>query len=119
MVDFQQLAAVGDAAQIRAALPYLEAVAQAQEARIDTRVEQLLTEGALDPQLAVQMWVEKLAYRRILRSLRQKAAFGEAIGAEIAPEMVIAGPEGLLPGPEMGYTLHNTAIMENLQCPMT
>lgn len=87
-----KIISVVEGAKIAALLPYLEAEIRRRDAAIETKAALAHLNGKLDPQTALNLWIEKLALRSILRSFEQKVGYGAAVGAEIGPEMDIPTP---------------------------
>jgi UDP-N-acetylglucosamine enolpyruvyl transferase len=83
------VAQIADVARIHGFLPYLKAEIERQEAMIDNKVASKMMEGPLDADFAVQMWIEKMVLRRLLRGFDQKVAVGTSLGAQIGPLMTL------------------------------
>lgn len=88
-VDMEKLIAVRDSAHIDALLPYLRVELERLEAGVEARAASALAAGTLEPQLAVNLWVEKLSYRKLMRNLEARVKVGHAAGTAVGPDMVL------------------------------
>lgn len=74
------LALMMDGAKLSGMLPYLEEQLSKQIEGCITRIDRLLTDGKLTPDLAQMAWIELLSYRRLSRRFSQKVRIGVAAG---------------------------------------
>ena len=69
-------------------LPMTEKLLLKLEKSVETRIAMILESGeALSPDIAIQAWIEKFAYRRLHRRLTQQVVMGQNAGEELAPHM--------------------------------
>lgn len=69
-----------DGARLAGMLPYLEAELLAMEAACVTRMDRMMQDGKLTPELSQMAWIELIGYRRLRRRLQQKVRIGTSIG---------------------------------------
>ena len=82
------LAKVVTSGEIAAATPALEAMIARLERAVTMRVFQRLNSGeTLDPQFAVQAWMELFAHARVRSSLTKGIAVGQSAGETISEHM--------------------------------
>lgn len=74
-------------AMSEALLAHLMPVLEQLEADVDKRVMRALSPGPLDPDLAVQAWIEKAGYKRLRNSLLIRARVGH--NAEVRVEHLL------------------------------
>lgn len=87
MVDINKLTSVREGARLLGVLPYIEAEVSKILYQIDTKAYRLLDADDLDPDLALQLWIEKRSAVKLLKRFEQIIAVGQATGAEIAHEL--------------------------------
>lgn len=83
----KDLGLIREGVRLQGFLPYLEDAVSKMEGQLEGRVFRLLDEGKLTPELALMAWMEKLAYRRLIRKFDQQVRIGQAVGAASAPEL--------------------------------
>lgn len=81
MSESNDLASMMDGARLAGVLPYVEEQLDKQIEACIVRMDRMLTEGKLTPELAQMAWIELLSYRRITRRLSQKVRIGVAAGS--------------------------------------
>jgi len=54
---------------------------------VDGRVETQMATGGLTPEVALQAWYEKMAYRRLLKRLTTTADLGRVASEQLSPQM--------------------------------
>lgn len=87
MVAPADLADAQDAARLAGFLPYLERELAQMAAVLETRVYAQIDKKELTPDMALAAWMEKLAYARLGKRLRQKVTAGTSKGEAAAPFM--------------------------------
>lgn len=85
MNEAADIAAALDSARLAGMLPYLQAELRKMEEACMVRMDQLMLNGKLTPDLAQMAWIELIGYRRLRRRLEQKVRIGEAVGNKVAP----------------------------------
>lgn len=80
MTQTSDMAALVDGARLAGVLPYVEEQLDKQIEACITRMDRMLSEGKLTPELAQMAWIELLSYRRLTRRLTQKVRIGVAAG---------------------------------------
>jgi hypothetical protein len=100
MTQELDLAAIVDGARLAGVLPYVEAELQKGIDACIVRMDQMLSDGKLTPELAQMAWIELLSYRRRMRRLTQKVRIGVASGERQAALLTGEPP---LPGVYSGY----------------
>lgn len=84
----EALAKVVTSGEIEAARPALEAMIGRLERAVTMRVFQRLNSGeTLDPQFAVQAWMELFAHARVRSGLTKSTAVGQSAGETISEQM--------------------------------
>lgn len=91
MIDARELGIISDGARLQGFLPYLEDAVKQMEAGLEGRIFQLLDKGELTPDLALYAWMEKLAYRRLLRKFDQKVRSGQHLGQKFEKALEAGG----------------------------
>jgi hypothetical protein len=94
MSEELDMAAVVDGARLADSLPYIEAEYQKMEEACIVRMDRLLSDGKLSPELAQMAWIELIAARRMRRRLSQKVRIGISAGTKLAG---VLAPEPPLP----------------------
>ncbi len=85
MSEASDLATALDGARLHGMMPYLEAELRKMEEACLVRMDGLMTQGKLTPELAQMAWIELIGYRRLRRRFAQKVAMGISIGQNTAP----------------------------------
>lgn len=76
MTEATDLASMVTGARLSGMMPYLEEQLEKQIDGCIARMDRLLTDGKLTPELAQMAWIELLSYRRLNRNLKQKVLIG-------------------------------------------
>lgn len=85
MTDASDIGTMLDGVRLAGVLPYVEEQLAKQMDGCIARMDRLLTEGKLTPEMSQMAWIELLAYRRLSRNLSQKVRIGLAAGEKVAP----------------------------------
>lgn len=85
MSEMSDLGDALDGARLAGALPYIVAEYEKQEAAAISRVDRLLHDGKLTPEIAQLAWIELIAARRMRRRLEQKVRAGISQGETLTP----------------------------------
>lgn len=80
MSEAQDLSSMLDGAHLANALPYIVAEYKKQEDAAIARVDRLLSDGKLTPDIAQMAWIELIGARRMRRRLEQKVRMGVSAG---------------------------------------
>lgn len=73
-----------DGARLASMLPYLEAELTKMEAACVVRMDALMQQGKLSPELAQMGWIEMLGYRRLKRRFQTQVRVGVSLGEKNA-----------------------------------
>lgn len=76
-----------DGAAIANSLPYIADAIKRMESTLDSRVFQEIQDGTLTPDKALYAWLEKVAYRRLIKRLTQYVKVGIAAGERAVPHL--------------------------------
>lgn len=76
MTEDTDLASMMTGARLSGMMPYLTEQLEKQIDGCIARMDRLLTDGKLTPELAQMAWIELLSYRRLNRNLSQKVLIG-------------------------------------------
>ena len=87
MIDPTDLGVIRDGARLAGFLPYLQDELIKMEEAAVVRIDQLMTQGKLTPELSQMAWIELLSYRRLRRRLEQRVRIGVSVGERNAPFM--------------------------------
>jgi hypothetical protein len=79
MEDFGRIT---EGAKLAGFLPYLEEEIYKMEQLLEDQVFKKLAAKALTPEMALEAWIEKVAYRRLLKRFNQTVRMGTSIAEQ-------------------------------------
>lgn len=85
MSEALDIAAAMDGAHLAGMLPYLVAELKKMEEGVIVRLDNLMRDQKLTPELAQMAAIELLGYRRLSRRFDQKVRIGISAGQRVAP----------------------------------
>ena len=86
--DTADLIALETGTQALAELPVTASAIEDLDRAVNRRIFLILERGdPLSPEIAVQAWVEKLTYSRLIKRLTQRVRMGQTAGENLAPHM--------------------------------
>jgi phage shock protein A len=71
---------VRNVAFLRELMPYLEAELAKMDKALENKTFSAMNKGELTPQLALEAWIEKNSYAKLLGKLSQQVRIGQSIG---------------------------------------
>ena len=74
------LASIRDVSVIGNFLPYIEREIEALTTAIDNKAYVAVAEGTLTPEKAVNYWIEKAAFRKLLQKFNLRVRVGQSVG---------------------------------------
>lgn len=78
-MDVKDIAAVRDIAVLDQMYPYVQSTVNEMERALENRIMTELAEGTLTPEKALQAWIEKVSYRKILSRFNTRLRVGQDI----------------------------------------
>ena len=78
-VTAESLATAQQGAAVAACLPALEAIIAKLDRGVENRMAVAVANGQLDEKLSMQLWLEKLAYRKVLTHLQKVVQMGLSV----------------------------------------
>jgi hypothetical protein len=75
-----ELASIREGVKLDALMPYVADEVSKMERALENRVQSELQAGTLTPEKALQAWIEKLSYRKLLSKFTQKVSIGQSMG---------------------------------------
>lgn len=72
-------------------IPIVTAEVMQMTRALENRMANAITNKEMTPDMAVQAWYEKYAYRKLLTSLNQKVRLGQSKGAAVADGLDLKG----------------------------
>ena len=88
-MDAQQLGSVRDMAIIAELLPYLRAELTKLDKALENKAFSDLTSGKLTPERAIEAWIEKASYAKLLKKMEQKVKMGQSLAAQSQNDLEI------------------------------
>lgn len=82
---------VRNVAFLREVMPVLDAKVEEMVKALENRVYMDLQQGILTPERALEAWIEKLSYRKLISKLDQSLKMGQYQGEKLASELEAAG----------------------------
>ena len=80
----EDLASIRDGAIIQQLLPYLESELKSLTLAVDNKAATAFENGTMTPDMAHNLWAERIAYRKTLRRFNALIKVGQALGASNA-----------------------------------
>ena len=81
------LASIRNVSFLKEILPMLQAQVDEMVRALENRVFTDLNRGELTPEKALEAWIEKLSYRKLIGKLEQKLKIGQFEGEKYAKEL--------------------------------
>lgn len=76
----EEMAAIAEGARLAGILPTIQSALLKMEDACVVRMDQMMMQGKLNPDLAQMAWIELLGYRRLRRRFEQQVRVGQALG---------------------------------------
>ena len=80
-----KMTALSEGARLLHVLPYIEAEMAKLDKTQDALIFQQIDQGTLTPEAALTAWMNKRAYRRVLKGFQTRVQLGIAAGEEMSP----------------------------------